>query len=228
MYKSLWSILKLYHCSTKTVSTLILKNKYILWIFKERKLLWNWSEPSILIDNVDIRFGRNLIVKAWIPLNFNKLKQWLPEPFGPWQGTRQVAEVNWHAASKSCTTIVCVLGSPEEERQGPFETHWHASDQEGNYCLLPMIQNRRRNAVVEPVQGRGTRLESRNRLAGQVFLAGCCSRWLIDRSRPHGQYWLWCRVVRGRRPHCACLSVPHRHGAGALLPEHLLQHPPHR
>lgn len=44
-------------------------------------------------------------------------------------------------------------------------------------------------------------------------MAGCYSRWLIDRSRPHGQYWLWCRVVRGRRPHCACLPVPHRHGA---------------
>lgn len=76
--------------------------------------------------------------------------------------------------------------------------------------------------------GKGT-VESRNRLAGardRYFsreMAGCCSRWLIDRSRPHGQYWLWCRVVRGRRPHCACLAVPHRHGAGALLPEHLQQ-----
>lgn len=123
-----------------------------------------------------MRFGQNLIVKAWIQLDFNNLKQRLPGPFGPWQGTRQVAEVNWHAASKSCTIIVCVLGSPEEERQGPFETHWHPSDQEGNYCLLPMIQNRR-NALVEPVQGRGTRLESRNRLAGQVFLAG--DGWML-------------------------------------------------
>lgn len=125
--------------------------------------------------------------------------------------------------------IVCVLGSPEEERQGPFETRWHPSDQEGNYCLLPMIQNRR-NALVEPVQGRGElgsspEIDWQDRYFSLDVVPG---GWLTDLTRTVNidSGVESCAAVA----HTAhvCLSVPHRHGAGALLPEHLLQHPPHR